>query len=417
MKSIKRIAALILSAAMVCAMLCACGGDGAGVAGNAEPSYKVTVEDALGNPYTSGIIVKFLQNGQQAAMQVVGDNGVAEKQLPKGDYTVELQFTSSDTAYYYETEGLTLSADKTELTVVLSYALADSGASLIIRDKEVPAHPVSVGCTYLELNQTDRSYFLFNPNQPGTYQVSVVNSEAAVGYYGAPHFVQELSAAEVVDNAFTLSVTAGMIGTGQSGAATFVIGIDPGQGGAILAIQRTGDPEHTVADEPWTVYQPTGHMNPYTAPAGVSLQEFDLTADGYTLVYNETDGFYHLNSVDGPLILVRLGEVSNGSKYLDSFETILDHSSVNKYFYDEDGNFLKKEKYDDCLLQYFEIMDADTGLYPLTEDLKYIIQSRGEYCGWWEADSSMYLFTDENGVPVPGINPEIAWLFMCCYVE
>ena len=98
-----------------------------------------------------------------------------------------------------------------------------------------------------------------------------------------------------------------------------------------------------------------------------------------------------------------------------AFQTILEHSGVNKYFYDENGNFVKKEKYDDCLLKYFEVMDEKTGLYPLTEDLKYIIQSRGEYSGWFDTTKDLYLFKDENGNKVPGINEEISWLFFCCY--
>ena len=157
-------------------------------------------------------------------------------------------------------------------------------------------------------------------------------------------------------------------------------------------------------------------MTPYTHDAGKQLTDFDLTAAGYTLVLGQ-DGFYHKDTADGPLVLVRLGKKSGGSKYLDAFQTILEHSGITKYFYDESGKFLKKEKYDDCLIKYFEIMDEDSGLYPLNEDLKYIIQSRGEYAGWFEPSDSLYLFKDENGNKVPGINNEIAWLFLCCYAE
>ena len=30
---------------------------------------------------------------------------------------------------------------------------------------------------------------------------------------------------------------------------------------------------------------------------------------------------------------------------------------------------------------------------------------------------TLYLFKDQNGDLVPGINSEIAWLFICCYIE
>jgi len=131
---------------------------------------------------------------------------------------------------------------------------------------------------------------------------------------------------------------------------------------------------------------------------------------------NETDKTYHLNTADGPQVLVRLGAKAE-VKYLASFETVLERSGVSKYFYDENGEFIKKESYSECLLKYIENVDEESGMYPLTEDLKYIIQSRGDHSGWWSDDDALYLFKNENGEKVPGINADIAWLFMCCYIE
>lgn len=68
-------------------------------------------------------------------------------------------------------------------------------------------------------------------------------------------------------------------------------------------------------------------------------------------------------------------------------------------------------------MKYIEYVDEDEGVYPLTEDLKYIIQSRGEYVGWWDIDSNGYIFKDLNGNKIKDINPDIAWLMMCCYIE
>ena len=102
--------------------------------------------------------------------------------------------------------------------------------------------------------------------------------------------------------------------------------------------------------------------------------------------------------------------------YLDCFKTILDHTGVNRYFFDANGEFLKKESYSECLLEYFTYMDENAGVYPLTEDLKYIVQMEGEDSGWYDPDNSLYLFKDLNGVNIAGINEEISWLFMCCYI-
>ena len=69
------------------------------------------------------------------------------------------------------------------------------------------------------------------------------------------------------------------------------------------------------------------------------------------------------------------------------------------------------------MLEYIEYADEDNGVYPLTEDLKYIIQQRGDYVNWWNPESAGYMFKDESGVNLTNINNEIAWLFMCCYAE
>ncbi len=400
----KRIIALL--AAMVCcaALLSACGGD---------PTYKVKIVDAMGNPYTSGVVVKFMNNGTQAGMQIVNGEGVAEKTLPKGDYTVQLQFTDSDITYTYDESKLSFPSGKTELEIQVNLGLGGESQNLFVNDRDYEAFPVKTGCTAFTLNSEKMTYFLFAPEEAGTYEFSLAGSDAAIGYYGAPHFVQSASAAEVVDNKFTMSIRQDMIGTGDTGTTVLVLGVAAGEGEAALCIVRTGDPEWTEADEPWTVYEATGPMTPYVHNGG-ELNNFDLTAADYTLVLGD-DGYYHKDTATGPLVLVRLGEKSGGSEYLDDFQTILDHSSINKYFYDESGNFVKKEKYDDCLLKYFEVMDEATGLYPLTEDLKYIIQSRGDYAGWFDVNEGLYLFKDQNGNKIPGINSDIAWLFICCY--
>ncbi len=416
----KKVFALILAAALLCC-LSACGETtpGGTTLPDGQAQYTVHVVDALGQPYTQGVIVRFMENGAQAAMQVVDNTGTAVKVLPEKDYTVEVMLTAADAVCHYDQASAVLSADSTELTIEMAYALSGEPEMLHADGKEHDCYTVDTGCTYVPLTAGERNYFLFAPMEPGAYKVSMAADAGAVGYYGAPHFVQSSSAAEVVDNAFTISVRADMIGTGEVSNAKTVIGVDPAEGaeGGILIIQRIGDPEWSVEDEPWTVYQAQTAPAAWTLPQGAQVRKFDLTAstDTYALVYNEADGFYHLNSADGPLVVMYLTE--DPGQYLPCFKYILDHSGLSRYFYDENGKFMKKETYDQCLLQYFPCADEESGLYPLTEDLKYIIQQRGEYVGWWEPDSDGFIFRDDAGKPTPGINYDIAWLFMCGYLE
>ncbi len=414
MKFLKNFGICIMTIALMCVvvMLSACDGG--------EATYKVTVKDSLGLPYKEGIIVKFMQNGEQIAMQACDEKGVAEKKLAKGDYTVELSFTDSEADFYFDTKDFELSGKKTELEVILAKKISNEPTKLIVSSNEYDAYPVGVGCTYVELSTDDRSYFLFTPTMPGNYEFSVIgNEKATLGYYGAPHYVQENNISEIKDGKFSISVNSGMIGSGTGGTAVFVLGIDANdekKDNCILAIERIGDPIKTIEDEPWTVYKTTSDLSLYELPASAEIKEFDLTesTDAYTVVFNEDDGFYHLSEKDGPLVLVRLAEDND---YIACFKTILDRSGVVKYFFDEDGEFIKKESYSESLLEYIEYVDEENGVYPLTEDLKYIIQQRGDYVGWWDVESSGYLFKDADGNNLTDINPDIAWLLMCCYID
>ena len=368
--------------------------------------YSVTVTDGFGVPVTSGVIVQFMQDGQQVAMQPTNNQGVATKNLTPGEYTVQLSFTSDDVSYYYEPA--TVTADNKAITIKLYQLPSGELEGIYANDRDYEVYTLGAGAFWVTLEQ-GMNYFLFSPAEAGSYLVFVPEGNAEVGYYGAPHFVQSQSALEVVNNTVSLSVKESMLG------GLYVLGLyAESAGNCAFGIQRTGEPEKDISDEPWTIYQPTATLSQYTLPAGSKLADFDLTASSYNLVYNETDGFYHMNSADGPVVVVYLGVAS---KYMDALNVVAEMSHVCKYFYDADGKFVKKETYNECLSQYFAVMDAASGVYPLTKDLQYIIQQRGDYYGWWDINNTAcYLFKDSAGNPIPGINEQIAWLFACGYI-
>lgn len=378
---------------------------------SAEAAYRVIVADAAGNPVPTSVAVKFMQNGTQVAMQIVNAEGVAEKTLTRGDYTVELQFTDPKAPQYVYDTNLTLSATQTEVRAILSQELGAQTQEL----GESTAWYVLEGCTNIPLAAEGRSYYIFVPKAVGKYEVSLIGSDAAIGYYGGSiHYVWDHSAVETVDNKYAINIK-----QDQLGGAVIIIGVDAGSGNAILSVQNIGEPDWAVEDEPWTVYQPTVELSAYTLPAGVKLNKFDLTAstDTYNLVLNSADGFYHLDSADGPLVLAQIGNTTEQVDYVPPFQTILDKQGVRRVFFDADGNFVKKEEYSECVLSYIAMTEASGGLYPLTEDLMYIIQNHGIQAGWYDEENAGYLFKDENGNKVIGINNEISWLFMCRYTD
>ena len=409
MKLFKKV--IIVAALMCSAMfLVACGGDA---------EYKVTVKDALGNTYGKDTMVEFYDGDEKAGVQICDENGVAKKTLAKGTYTLKITSTDKDVTYYYEKAEVT--GSKKEVEVLISNKLGGEPVVLYVGGDEMDAYHVNAGCTSVELEEGKRTYFLFTPTEVGFYEFSVESDvKTDIGYYGAPHFVQENSAAEVKDGKFTMNIIESMIGKSDTGTTVMVIGIDADKKtNAVLCINRKGDPQKTIEDVPWTIYEKTVELSKYTFPAGKELMDFDITNPaGYNIVLNKNDGFYHLNNENGPLVVVYLTEDPTEA-YLPCFKTILDRSGVSKYIFDENEECIEKISYSECLLEYIEYADDTTGVYPLTEDLKTIIQERGDYVGWWDVKDEKhgFIFTDANGNQIPGLNVDIAWLFMCAYIQ
>lgn len=374
---------------------------------SAETKYSVLVLDDLGNPIPAGVIVHFKQDGSTVAMQAVSDEGLAEKVLPNGNYTVELAFTDPNVSYSANEAAVTI--DAPSICVLISGYVPSR--PLVADGVEYTAYYISDGDTIVKMESGKRSYYLFLPTQAGIYEFSVSDG-ATLGYYGSTFFVQPNNLGEPSEKGFTVSVSAGMIT--EDGTSAMVLGVEGDTETATITIERIGDPEKTLEDYPWDVYRPSVKPENYILPDNLTVVDFDLTADSdtYSLVLNENDGFYHLGDENGPLVYCKLGV---DSAYVDSIQAMLDTSGISCYFFDEEGNFLKKETYNECLLEYVACMDQKSGLYPLTQDLVYIIQHRGEFVGWWDPDGHSYLFTDENGNGIPGLNHEIAWMFLLCY--
>ncbi len=432
-KNITKALAFVLVLAMSVCLFAACGGQqGAEIPENtapeAAPGYTVSVVDAFGNPVTQGVIVRFLQNGQQVTMQVVDENGTVNKDLEKGDYTVELQLTG-DEAFSYDKTDLNLTADKTSLEIVLYKGLEGEpmtvfGHSLTGGSMDMSAWSVGVGGTFVELEAGERNYYLFTPTEAGLYEISVKNSDAVLGYYGIPFFIQENTITEPTNGIIQVNMKQHMIGEGDNaGAATLVFGLDAtgADTTAIFAVERVSDALTDEEDIPFEVYKPAMEPVAYTLPSGAKLGEFDMKAatDTYNLV-KDAEGYYHLDSADGPLVLVKLGKASSSSAtYLPPLEEMATKALMCKYFYDENGEFVRKESYNEAVQNYAACVDEKSGLYPLNDDLMYIIQMRGDHYGWFEEANTKhgYIFMDDNGNPIPGINNEISWLVLCCYIK
>jgi hypothetical protein len=84
------------------------------------------------------------------------------------------------------------------------------------------------------------------------------------------------------------------------------------------------------------------------------------------------------------------------------------------YAYDGDGNFIRKEAFNEMIYEYAAFCDKNTGVYPLTEEMAYAIKSAGNSMGWYTLDNeSLNIF----GEDAANIVAENAWLFACATFE
>ena len=270
------------------------------------------------------------------------------------------------------------------------------------------AYHVTTGTTDIELHVDKETYFFFTPTQAGVYQFT---ASSPISYYGTnTSFIWDQTGTleDFADNTFTLNIKEGNLGAAYLLAVTAEVGVLDGT----ITITRLDDPILDETDAPWTEYEPTHTPDPdftFLNPDGKELTYVDVGGNSadYTL-YRDASGFYHFGSETGPMVYVDLSE---NSPYL-SLSTMIQTTGLRKYFYDQNGNFQKKEDYTACVQAYVDCMDEKTGLYPLTDDLIYIFKEYGESVGWWiDTPTSSYLFRD-----VANLNTEIAWMFACCYI-
>ena len=425
MKKSTKIMALLLVAVMLCPMLGACGDNPETTGAATLPAtaqYSVKVVDPLGQP-VSDLGVKFMQNGEQVAMAMVNAEGVATKELDRGEYNVVLSFMDVEHSYYYNEAAAVLSATQTQLEIVVGYKMSQEKVELTAGETVHTAYPVDAGCTYVNLASQGRNFFIFTPSRAGVYEVSAVGADVTVGYYGSPFFIYSESALPVENGKFSVTIEQGMIGTNGTGTTQMVIGADAAAADTdcFLCIQWVSEPPAQVQ---WEDYVSTYNPAKFTLDAGMTIHEFDLSADTYNLVFNEEDGYYHLDSADGPLVLVRLLGENPYTGF--AFGNILLGSNFGTYHYDENGELVRKVLYNDCMQRYLGeisgtgenkkftggMCDDNYGVYPLTKDLETVIK---EYCGfkgYWDSTSSEYVLGT-----VVGLNEENAWLFVCCYAQ
>lgn len=368
-------------------------------------TYTVSVIGSDGNP-RQGALVRIFKGEEQVTMAVTAADGNATAELPADTYAVVIDNVLGEN---YSKEGCTLTPDSTSLTVNL-YGIPAPGEEIYAYSASADdyisymANKLSEGSYGISVNADDMTYYLFTASRGGTFSISTdAELPVSIGYFGSTSYVLTESVATEENNAITVDVYDDMVFN-----YAFVIGVRSEEATlteCVLRIEYLSERETTENDVPWNDLMPTEVLTQYTMGAGTPTN-FAVDSAEIALVYSENDGCYHVGSEDGPVVLINLG---NDSLYMDALTTVCGNMRLGVYVYGEDGKLLSKDSYNELIWAYDAVSDG--GYYPLDDTLIDMLKTVGDYMGWYDPASPMYLF---EGV---ALEPANAFLFACVYLK
>ncbi len=387
--------------------------------------YSVTVLDGMGAP-ASGVKVTFMSANTTAGSAVTDASGKAVCKLTEGDYDVEIDAGEE----YYGSSALKLTASSPSAEIVLVGYAKDP--MMVYPDEVNGVYTVKVGSVRVSVKNGELRYFFFRPTEGAIYKIYTDSNNVDVGYYGSDFYVLSDNAGKY-DEEGKLIIEFLKSSVGQS----VVIGLKSKSASVdecTLTIIRYSDIELSDGEKPYEQYQAKIPTKKTPTPKGSLVPvniEVDIATfanrDEIKVVYNEADGYYHLHTADGPVLYVI---ITQKLTYLQdtSLAGIAGSTSVGKIFYDENGNFLKKEGYNEALAGlkdysigageivkngYAQVADDRYGVVPLDADLIYILKNIGDG-GWYERGTpglTDWIFGDSI------VMPYNCWLFPVCYFE
>ena len=388
--------------------------------------YTITAYDAFGAQLEETVVVEiFTENGSSLGI-VMMKNGTMTRELDKGYYTFEISPVDMDSQFYYDASLCQFTPEDTQVNVSLyNYANDDDRQVIYAYDESVMDHvphnavQLGEGGTYVSIENPSMTYFIFTPTRGGIYRVSYISSKSiTIGYFGSPHNVLRESASQPVDGAIEIEVKNEGVQIGNQGGTTqLVIGVRSyAVKNCVIMIERVGD---ATVDMPWTDVQADRDAVKVDNCLNSEFVDFDVTNSELKVVYSEADGYYHLNTVDGPIIYVRIttalvkSSTSDETIYafLPSFVSMCETDRLGKVFYDESGKtIIMKKSYNDMFMGYANLCGT-MGLYPLNQQLAQAIKDIGDHKGWFDFSTEFHIFGDMASSVVK----ENAWLFACCY--
>lgn len=391
--------------------------------------YKIKVVNADGESLPNMIVT--VRNGEEKlGLKVTNEEGIvscSEKNALTAidkPYTVEVT-DAKNTDLYYDKSLAVISDGKEEITITIYDKTEGLPVETLYLNEGEPvgASILDDGGYHLELKE-GKNYFVFVPTRRGQYKLSITSEmNTNIGYFGSPHFVQSSDLASTdgmgevfkEDGALFFNIRMFNVGEDYYSSSRYVFRIDSeSEGDAILNVKCV-DPNLPMSKEelPWEEYilqsDPQKYVPDFTVDGLSALTDFDITNQSLKAVYNENDGFYHLGTADGPVILVKLAV---DSPYIASFKTMMETTHLAVYVYSENGELDKKINYHTMMQKYIDASDENLGVYPLTPALKEAFTVIGNAWGWYKGGA-----TGIFSMLTSPIVAENAYLFACCYYE
>ncbi len=403
-------------------------------------TYSVAITNGIGDGYAN-LLVQFMQNGTRVMMEATNAEGKVFVRLPQGSYAISI--IDPENRSLEIPADLSLTATKRALDVVAVANINVNDTNTIMGMTSgfttTEAYAITGECAFsVNINPNKIIPIVWRPKQTGIYTFTLESEiGVALTYHGIPQYVQDRDCLDederISDESFKLivrNVNLANPSVGIEETTPYVIGLKANvvEGNAILKIVKIAEAPLSHQDVPWTI-------NNSTIPAmeiSKDITKADLTyvkLDGTdTVVYNEDDGLYHLNSAEGKVLYVQLAntpETLPDAQSTDANGFALQALAMNGHFgvtrLDENEQVISKISYHDHILALLERVNAldandekinNAGIYYLTSTMVDGLKDYGDYHGWWKVDVNNIF-----GESLANINPDYAWMFALCYID
>ena len=393
---------------------------------NKEMTYSVSVVLPDGSPLNSTSTMAQWCDGDLCFLPVkLNEQGYAETKLMPNTYGLHL--LNLPEQYTYDVAGYNPTYENPNITIQLyeinEYEIGETNGPY------EPYQLLKEGGYRVSLKSAKHlPYFQFYATRPGVFVVESYTDNLA------PIFVDYGSNTEYVEN------YKAQVNTGGSGknfryeytATSSQLLVDdtgkyiPNSGiSFIFAIMLKGQPTYPVnvdfcirwdreveeAKVSTEMVKVEEELTKFSKPDNRSLFKCDLNGT-VIAIYNEEDGFYHKDSVNGPLITAKITKPITEYEFGDSIADFYAGFGNGAYtFVVEETDFeIKRKDYTELVAAYAEVCNED-GVYPVTKELRtflILLAHREAYFqeGGYIDEKLDFIVQQSN-----------YWLFACYYYE